>query len=100
MTYTFQFEDGSKATYTADTLDAALTMRYLEYGNTQWTLIAVTDMPSNKKDDSSLKVALVGFAVAIMMSACSGNSKIERDFCSENPGHESCVVSANIGEGK
>lgn len=34
--------------------------------------------------------------ISLSISACSKENKLERDFCSENPGHESCIVSAAI----
>lgn len=37
-TYTFQFEDGTKATYRAYTITEAMAMRCAEHGDKAWTI--------------------------------------------------------------
>lgn len=100
MTYTFQFEDGSKVVYEADTLDEAMQLRARDYGSQPWSLVKVDPLRRDMDNNAHKMFAFVGVVVALCVSACSSSNKLNRDFCSENPGHESCLVSTQISEGK
>lgn len=38
MQYTFEFEDGSKVSYDAESLNEAIQMKNKEHGNRSWTI--------------------------------------------------------------
>lgn len=39
VTYTFEFQDGSRVSYEAETLREAMEMRNKEFGERPWTLV-------------------------------------------------------------